>query len=192
MKSWTFTSIRTILSTSAFLAMLAPMTASAFSISNVFCSGGNCPEPEGLTLDDVQVTSPAQSGTTLAISNSANVTFTDHFSFTTDAPAGSLFAIEWDLAPIANTDLTILLNGSPVVTPDLASSSSTFGYTTTVVLLATNTLSIIAESVGSMNFAGYSVTLTAVPLPAAAWLFISALAGLVVIGRRRQMLASAA
>lgn len=41
---------------------------------------------------------------------------------------------------------------------------------------------------GAFEFANVSVT--PVPLPASAWLFLSALAGLVAIGRRRKMLAA--
>jgi len=41
------------------------------------------------------------------------------------------------------------------------------------------------STIGAFEFA--NVSLTAVPLPAAAWLFLSALIGLIAIGRRRQM-----
>lgn len=42
-----------------------------------------------------------------------------------------------------------------------------------------------SSHIGAFEFA--NVSLTAVPLPAAAWLFLSALIGLIAIGRRRQM-----
>lgn len=174
------------------LALLAPL-AGAYSITNVQCGGANCPGPAGVKLDGAQVLDPfAQSGTTLELVMSTAGSFVNSFSFTTDAPTGSLFAVEWDLASVIDTGLTVKLNGIDVVTPEMASSvTNPLGYTTSVLLLnGFNTLVIMADAaVGT--FAGYKVTLTAVPLPAAAWLFISALAGLVVVGRRRQMLASA-
>ena len=42
-----------------------------------------------------------------------------------------------------------------------------------------------SSNIGAFEFA--NVSLTAVPLPAAAWLFLSALIGLVALGRRRKM-----
>ena len=47
-----------------------------------------------------------------------------------------------------------------------------------------------SSHIGAFEFA--NVSLTAVPLPAAAWLFLSALIGLVALGRRRQMYGVAA
>lgn len=93
------------------------------------------------------------------------------------------------------------LNATPETTIDVYSDSQ--GYLDTIVagasqiqiaLLLTGNpiadlLTFVVTNSGTSPWA-LTVGIQAVPLPAAAWLFLSALSGLIIIGRRRQQLTS--
>jgi hypothetical protein len=165
--------------------------ANAVAFTNIGCAL-NAAATANTGCADGQATAAGDS-LTLTASRSIVGGYTDNYTFTATAPAaqGSVFAFNFGASPNQQiSDLKVTLNGTEYYVPGVGSGTTTF---TALLINGVNTLSILAVPQGSgafANSAGYSLTLTAVPLPAAAWLFISALGGLALIGRKRRMLAA--
>lgn len=152
----------------ASAVLLLSGMAQALTFTALNCTGAN-----------TTVSCSGNNTSTINFTNSSTATpFTDTITFSTDASSGLLAVFEFDVPSFFDSTVSLKLN-NVAVAPGLLN-----------LLVGANTLEITTSSTGS--FGGYAGKLTAVPLPAAAWLFISALGGLAVIGRRRRMIKPAA
>ncbi len=129
-------------------------------------------------------------GAGLAGSATAATVFSDNFD---GAPSGSSL----NAAP---TNWSVISSSGAVITngwTTVSNVAATQGYTLISWLLTPDkdyaNASVFFEALGDDNVGPLldDVTLTAVPLPAAAWLLLSGLAGFAALGRRRARVAEA-
>jgi hypothetical protein len=132
----------------------------------------------------------------LYVRNDGTITYdlTSAANFGPDYPGADSVTLVWG-SPNAGNRLELKVRGLNVATinPGTGAGSAiplqggnVFTYLVTISGVVFDEL-IFSTQTDAFAFA--SVTVTTVPLPAAVWLFTSALGGLILIGRRRRMLA---
>lgn len=111
-----------------------------------------------------------------------------------EATPGQLYSILFEVPGSSSGNLNISSpGGGPGGTPlDVDIAANTVSVIDIFLDDVLQTFTFAVTGVGAGAQWTLQASIHPVPVPAAAWLFISALAGLVIIGRRRQMLAAGA
>jgi len=157
----------------AVAGALGSVSAHAVSLTAIGC---------GPTL---QCTQPAQDTISVQSFAGNDGTLDEEFQLDAEGSSANGAAVLLDFTGLTGT-LDILVDNVSVFPAPID-----FGTQTNFTIDPLNASQIIRFVVADAGIgAGFTATIQAVPLPAAAWLFISALAGLGIIGRKRQTVVS--